>query len=127
MLGHRVGRAADLREQAGGRRSRDGVAGTAGQPAGHEQAGGAHVCEDVDVDRMLPALVAVADSGLADHSGVGEEQINRAKPALGHRENVAEDVGARDVPVRGGAAGALSDRGCARGVTVGDDDALRRR
>ncbi len=85
------------------------------------------MCEDVDVDRMLPALVAVSDSGLAAHPGVGEEQINRAEPDLGQRENVAEDVGARDVPVRGGTADALGDRGCVRGVTVGDDDARRRR
>jgi len=83
VLGHRIGRRADLRQQPCGGGGVEQVAAAPGGHPRHEQARRVHLRHEVDLPDAVPGLVR--DLGAARHedAGVRAEEVDRAVVALG--------------------------------------------
>ena len=92
-LADRVGRVADLREHAGGRRRRHPETLAALEPRGNEQARCRHVRVDVHAHRRAPGVL-VAETRTGADPGIGEEAVD----APGRVERALEERCVGDVP-----------------------------
>ena len=82
VLGHRIRRAADLREQSRGRRGVQQVAAATIDHAGNEDPSRIDVREHVDTDAALPIAIGRALPARQHDAHVGAEQIDRAEARL---------------------------------------------
>ena len=130
VLGHRVRRAADHRQQARGRGGHHeppalaaGLGG--GDPLGHQQPGGAHVGHHVDVDDPLPHVVgglqAVGAAGPVD-AGVGQVDVDAAELGGGLLDQGAHARVGGAVAGHGDRADLLGRAAYGVGVEVVDHD-----
>ena len=125
MLGDRVRRRPDHREQPGRRGGdHEPAAGAVGQPAWHQQPCGADVGHHVDVDHRRPVVVRGLQAvGLgAVDAGVGHEDVDPAERLGGAVDEGAHALVGRAVAGSGGGADLGSDLLGRGGVEVVDHD-----
>jgi hypothetical protein len=82
VLGHRVGRRSDLRQQPGGRSRVEQVAAAAFDHARNQVARRVHMGHQIDVPVALPVIVGHLGSARDRDAGIGAEQVDRAVLAL---------------------------------------------
>ncbi len=122
VLAHGVGRVAEHRQQPGRRRGDDEAPATGVEPARHEEPGGAHVGEDVGLERAGPLVVGGVETLEGADARVGEEDVDVAEVVVCRVDEVGHAGIGRRVAGDGEGARLVSDGLQLGGVEVGDDD-----
>ena len=124
VLGDRIRRRADLRQQPGGGRGVEQIATAARDHPRHQVARREDMRHQVDVPDPLPLIVGDLGSARDRYSGVGAEQVDRAVVALDPVDETFDFGLDADIDRGGDAADFFCGRGGAVAVEVGADHEL---
>ncbi len=95
VLGHAVGRRAQLGEQTGGRRDRDEMSAAALKPLRHNSFRCSDVSTQVDVDDPIPRGFVVAEAGFTRDPGICDIDVYSSERAACGIEESGNTLGAR--------------------------------